>query len=116
MYSDGWVEQGGMHETDTSSGNIHLFLSIKMNDTNYMKFKQLYGGVGTGQGFSWQIVSDMTSGQSDSKNFVTLYIPNNTVSLGVFWKVSGYADPTEYTKDKWDYQNIQVIRHMIQLK
>lgn len=116
VYSDGWVEQGGMHETDTSSRNIHLSLSIKMNDTNYMKFKQLYGGVGSGNAFSWQIVSDMTSGQSDSKNYVTLYIPNNTVSLGVFWKVSGYADPTEYTKDKWDYQNIQVIRHMIQLK
>ena len=116
VYADGWVEQGGRVAASGSATNIAITLPIEMDDRNYHKTKTLYGGVGTGQGFSWEKVADMTSGQVDTTTIAHFYIPTNAVALGSFWQVVGYADPSEYTKDKWNYQNVNYERHMIQLK
>ena len=54
----------------------------------------------------WQSTTKMTVG----------FVSTGGVNGQVSWEVKGYADSTEYTKDKWNYQNVNYERHMIQLK
>ena len=101
VYSDGWVEQGG--QTVNSST---VTLPITMADTNYFTFIA-YNQTTNGQGINIKFVS------ANTQNTTNFTIANSSI-LRV-WQVSGYAAPAEYTPDKWDYQNVQVERPMVQL-
>lgn len=99
LYADGWVEQGG--EVSIGSGVKTITFPIKMANSIYLSI------VST--------VSEQEAGiKVQQKNTTGFQInkPNSRCE----WKVEGYADPTEYTKDKWNYQNVNYERHMIQLK
>ena len=106
LYADGWVEQGGWLPSINNT-DIGIGLVIIMANTDYY-------GLATGN----------TTGIVQNYNAVTLVrrstqqisiATNGAQSNGVSWRVYGYADATEYTKDKWDYQNVQVERPMVQL-
>lgn len=106
LYADGWVEQGGWLPSINNT-DIGIGLVITMANTDYY-------GLATGN----------TKGIAQNYNAVTLkrnstqqisIATTGAQSNGVSWRVYGYADATEYTKDKWDYQNVQVERPMVQL-
>lgn len=106
VYADGWVEQGGWLPSINNTG-IDIDLLITMATTDYY-------GLATGN----------TKGSVQNYNAVTLtrnstqqisVVTTGAQSNGVSWRVYGYADASEYTKDKWDYQNVQVERPMVQL-
>ena len=115
VYADGWVEQGGT--VVVVNGNVapnayntkSITFPIAMQTTKCWNCQAKHdrfnvgftntGGVTTGANVYQVNDSSMTSF-------------NNPF---VIWEVKGYATPSEYTKDKWDYQNVQVERPMIQL-
>ena len=115
LYADGWVEQGGtvvvVNGTVAASAynTKSITFPIAMQTTKCWNCQAKHdrfnagftntGGVTTGANV-YQV--------NDSP--VTSF--NNPF---VIWEVKGYATPSEYTKDKWDYQNVQVERPMIQL-
>ena len=107
VYADGWVEQGGRGAAINNRA-VTITLPVKMADTNYFPMMSnivpASAVAGNYNGNGIVIVST-----SQVKFATTATIP------GFIWRVSGYADPTEYTKDKWDYQNVQVERPMVQL-
>ncbi len=99
LYADGWVEQGG--EDSTGSGVKTITLPIEMTTDRYVLIsstvsEQPADGIGVFQKSTTQIQINK---------------PNSRCE----WKVEGYASSSEYTKDKWNYQNIQVERCMVQL-
>ena len=99
VYADGWVEQGG--EDSTGKGVKTIALPIEMTTDRYLLISSTVSeaettGIGVFQ---------------KSTTEIQINKPNSRCE----WKVEGYADPTEYTKDKWNYQNIQVERCMVQL-
>ena len=106
VYADGWVEQGGV--VGNPNGQcILVTLPIGMMNTSFTA-----------------IVSGNTSGVATNYNGITCERRSATqIAIcttgqqgnGCSWRVEGYADASEYTKDKWDYQNVQVERPMVQL-
>ena len=104
VYSDGFVEQGGKFATmNTTSLTISLPIEMSSN---------VYSIIGTGNEYS------NTSGHFTPKSATTTSFTagvGTNGGNGGWWEVSGYANSAEYTKDKWDYQNVQVERPMIQL-
>lgn len=106
VYADGWVEQGGWLPS-INNAQIDIDLLITMATTDYY-------GLATGN----------TKGIVQNYNALTL-TRNSTQQIsvattgaqsnGVSWRVYGYSDASEYTKDKWDYQNVHVERPMVQL-
>ena len=106
VYADGWVEQGGRYKDKPAAISINL--PITMNDGYY--FISVTSGTVVGN------LGAYASGfySASTTTIGIAGITNNNKNSGK-WKVEGYADPTEYTKDKWNYQNVQVERPMIQL-
>ena len=104
VYSDGFVEQGGKFATmNTTSLTISLPIEMSSN---------VYSIIGTGNEYS------NTSGHFTPKSATTTSFTagvGTNGGNGGWWEVSGYANSAEYTKDKWDYQNVQVERCMVQL-
>lgn len=99
LYSDGWVEQGGLLNITTSTSGT-VTLPITMNTAYYNVIIQAYSN-----GTNSVLYSNRTS---------TSFNYSGNVGKDS-WQVVGYADSAEYTPDKWDYQNIQVLRPMVQL-
>ena len=106
VYADGWVEQGGYLSPITTGSNQSISLLVEMLHAKYTANITLIGTGTNDTGFKTVHANTKTLG----------YIVNaGDGNTGINWQVSGYAAPAEYTKDKWDYQNVQVERPMVQL-
>ena len=99
VYADGWVEQGGVRE-----GQSQFTFPVVMMDTNYVALATMNQGTNDAQ-------------KVDFKKTTGMGVSGTQLGTGgkVAWEVNGYADASEYTPDKWDYQNVQVERPMVQL-
>lgn len=115
VYSDGWVEQGGKKTTVTNNADYVVTFPVEMAELNYTYT--------LGQSLTTADIWNERHAMADfsSKTTTGISIKNarfsggTAASMEICWQVSGYADPAEYTKDKWDYQNVQVERPMVQL-
>ena len=105
LYSDGWVEQGGT-ATAVNAGS-RFTLPIEMSDANYTIVGGKQGADTDGVGLN---IEPATTTQ-----FMAGVAYRTALTRQFSWQVSGYAASSEYTKDKWNYQNVQVERPMIQL-
>ena len=101
VYSDGWCEQGGTVNGGTSQTAT---FPVEMADT---KYTIAYGN----RSGTYEQVRTATRETTS----ITIKNANNAGTVSTDWQVSGYANSSEYTPDKWDYQNIQVLRPMVQL-
>ena len=108
LYSDGWVEQGGGFPIASSANYQSITFPIEFSNTKY--FIQKNPATDSSDGTSGRVVSvyDLTTTSAKTYN------PTSSQGLAT-WQASGYAASSEYTKDKWDYQNVQVERPMVQL-
>ena len=105
LYSDGWCEQGGIIGTSTTPINVKL--PITMKDVNYTTNSNTYNDSSYTGVYYVSI---------DTQETTTIRVrPSTTNGISMCWQVSGYANSSEYTKDKWNYQNVQVERPMVQL-
>ena len=113
LYSDGWVEQGGILQEQSIPPNDYrnqtLTLPIEMADTNYTV---TFGAVDGNRAYQSATISRTTTG---GKVIQMNRTANVTTAIQFSYIASGYAAASEYTPDKWDYQNIQVLRPMVQL-
>ena len=105
VYSDGWVEQGG--NATVANAGTGFTLPIEMSDANYTIVGGKHGDDTDGIGFN---ITPSTTTQ-----FVAGVAYPKPLTRQFSWQVSGYANSAEYTPDKWDYQNVQVERPMVQL-
>ncbi len=105
LYSDGWCEQGGRVNATNGRSGYTVTLLIEMNNLNYNAITSLANS------------SYSTTGMAAVPKTSTTINLYNDQSGGrlMTWQVIGYANSVEYTKDKWNYQNVQVERPMIQL-
>ena len=106
VYADGWVEQGGRYRDKPAT--VPITLPIAMNDAYY--FISVTPGTNVENSGSYE--SGFYSATTTTIGIAGIANVNNNNGK---WEVKGYADSTEYTKDKWNYQNIQVERCMVQL-
>lgn len=119
IYSDGWCEQWGINAGTVSSGVSTNDLLIQMRDTAYEVYMSRIV-VGT--------ADDAASISLQARNLTTTsfqgrqtYATSNGGGVGsgasyrYNWTVKGYADPSEYTQDKWNVADIQANRAMVQL-
>ena len=110
VYADGWVEQGGKITLNgvISDNNKNISLPVEMASSKYYNIVSQDANAGGTPRVTvgWQSTTKMTVG----------FVSTGGVNGQVSWEVKGYADSTEYTKDKWNYQNVNYERHMIQLK
>ena len=103
VYADGWCEQGGIKNVN-SSGGTTVTLLVTMNNTNYIV----------------TATANETTDLSSAKITVALkttttFKLNIDITRNVGWQVSGYAASSEYAQSTWEYQNVQVERPMVQL-
>ena len=117
VYADGWVEQGGVSTVLSGTGQIIFRDTLQVQLQNNIEYF-ISSSFNWGNGASRAIVNSyLTSNNGKTINIVAETL-NQSITTGTgkfIWEVKGYADPTEYTKDKWNYQNIQVERCMVQL-
>ena len=110
LYSDGWVEQGGLKLNQGQDTGV-VALPIVMSDINYtITLGAFYNNSSAGIAYIRE--------SPTVNSFLIKVAPVDGVVLTAnkfYWQVSGYAIESEYTKDKWDYQNVQVERPMVQL-
>ena len=113
LYADGWVEQGGYVDTSGSSA-VSTTYPIELKDAVCPDINFVYGFQTDIFVKIQQVVSMTTTGFTTRGKAVN---DTNKVweNANFYWQVSGYANSAEYTKDKWNYQNIQVERCMVQL-
>ena len=100
LYADGWCEQGGI----CPSLGYTVIFPVVMSDVNYTA---LGTARDTSGNYAIRIENMTTTGMKLNSSA--------TNNHKIWWQVSGYANSAEYTKDKWNYQNIQVERCMVQL-
>ena len=113
VYADGWVEQGGYVDVSDSSA-VSTTYPIELKDAVCPDVNFVYGFQSELFVEVQQVVSMSTTGfttRGRAVNDLTKVWENSDF----YWRVVGYAASTEYSKDKWNYQNIQVERCMIQL-
>lgn len=104
IYSDGKVAQGGrFQQTGEASNNavsMQVDLSIPMADTTYSAL--LSGGIvvenTTGGGYAGIYAYTKTKTRLTVSGWRTAPMTRENVE----WRVDGYADPSEYTRDKWN--------------
>ena len=116
VYADGWVEQGGNKAGIASSEGVTVDLPISMSDNHYSNQTSISYSEDSTSVLTCRINSTKTT--STSFNVITTYASANSTGYGIYsfkWRLAGYAAPSEYTKDKWNYQNVQVERCMVQL-
>ena len=114
VYADGWVEQGGFVDTSGSSA-VSTTYPIELKDAVCPDVNFVYGFQSELFVKVQQVVSMSTTGfttRGKAVNDLTKVWENSDF----YWRVVGYAASTEYSKDKWNYQNVNYERHMIQLK
>ena len=105
LYADGWCEQGG--NATVANADTDFTLPIEMSDANYTI-------VGGKQGVDTDSVG-LNIEPSTTTQFKAGVAYRSALTRDFSWQVSGYANSAEYTPDKWDYQNVQVERPMVQL-
>ena len=109
IYADGWCEQGGKITLNgiISDNNKIISLPVRMESTKYYSIVSQDANAGGTPRVTvgWQSTTKMTVG----------FVSTGGVNGQVSWEVKGYADLSEYLKNKWNYQNIQVERCMVQL-
>ena len=106
LYSDGWVEQGGI--ITNTKNLVTITFPIEFADTNYLAIKN--AATNDTATISWRVISFYNQTTTQATTF------NSLSASGIAtWYASGYAAASEYTPDKWDYQNVQVERPMVQL-
>lgn len=106
IYSDGWCEQGGVLPEIATATNITISFPIEMSNNNYVALS------GLAIGSELQIVATNISIWDRTTTTASIRQQGNGVKS---WQISGYANSAEYTPDKWDYQNVKVLRPMVQL-
>lgn len=90
VFSDGKCRQGG---SGSGSGNKGYPLEIKMRDTQYTKsISRLSGASTTSSTGVW-------FRNTSTEDSVVIYATSDT---GYEYIIEGYADPSEYTPDKWN--------------
>ena len=115
VYADGWVEQGGT--VVVVNGNVapnayntkSITFPIAMQTTKCWNCQAKHDRFNAGFTSTDGVTTGANVYQVNDSSVTSF---NNPF---VIWEIKGYADPTEYTKDKWNYQNVQVERPMIQL-
>ena len=116
VYADGWVEQGGNKVGIASSGGVTIELPISMSDNHYSNQTSISYSEDSPSVLASRINSTKTT--ATTFNVITTFANSTDADYGIYsfkWRLAGYAAPSEYTKDKWNYQNIQVERCMVQL-
>ena len=116
VYADGWVEQGGNKVGIASSGGVTIELPISMSDNHYSNQTSISYSEDSPSVLASRINSTKTT--ATTFNVITTFANSTAADYGIYsfkWRLAGYAAPSEYTKDKWNYQNVQVERPMIQL-
>lgn len=113
VYSDGWCEQGGK---GISSTRGTITFPIEMYDGNYCL---TFGGAGGTSTYNTYLIGGFDR-ETTGFTIQSLVVNNNSQTSGTksstsTWQVSGYAAASEYAPSTWDYQNIQVLRPMVQL-
>ena len=115
VYADGWVEQGGtvVIVIGTVAANTYntksITFPIAMQTTKCWNCQAKHDRFNAGFTNTDGVTTGANVYQVNDSSVNSFYNPF------VIWEVKGYATPSEYTKDKWDYQNVQVERPMIQL-
>ena len=113
IYSDGWCEQGGYWQITgsfepTNAPAKTINLAVQMFDTHY--------SVGSARGATNGLFQETIFTNKTTSSFAAIsYCTGNSTAVSGYWQVVGYANSAEYTPDKWDYQNVQVERPMVQL-
>ena len=109
LYSDGWVEQGGPEVGAGYSSGTLVILPIKMQDINYNVQVSPVSAVHYVDASMYKIINEY------SIRIYTGFNGTNTSANNVSWCVKGYANSFEYTYDKWNVENVEVERPMVQL-
>lgn len=109
LYSDGWVEQGGPEVGAGYSSGTLVILPIKMQDINYNVQVSPVSAQHYIDASMYKIINEY------SIRIYTGFNGTNTSSNNVSWCVKGYANSFEYTYDKWNVENVEVKRPMVQL-
>ena len=116
LYADGWVEQGGTFNIDSLSltpGTTKVYTGI--NFPIELKESPKIINIENNMSFFNNHFLDETTTSMSIKVSSQLAVDWTEENKIILWKVSGYAIESEYTKDKWNYQNVQVERPMVQL-
>ena len=113
VYADGWVEQGGR---GSSAASTAITFAIPMA-TSYYALS--FGGNGESSNRNCFLLAGYNR-TSTGFTLQAVVVNANSQTLGTgtdssTWICTGYANASEYTKDKWDYQNVHVERPMVQL-
>ena len=109
LYSDGWVEQGGPEVGAGYSSGTLVILPIKMQDINYNVQVSPVSAAHYIDASMYKIINEY------SIRIYTGFNGTNTSANNVSWCVKGYANSFEYTYDKWNVENVEVERPMVQL-
>ena len=116
VYADGWVEQGGT--VVVVNGNVatnayntkSITFPIAMQTTKCWNCQAKHDRFNVGFTNTNGVTTGANVYQVNDSSMTSF---NNPF---VIWEVKGYAHSTEYSKDKWNYQNVNYERHMIQIK
>ena len=117
VYADGWVEQGGVSTVSSGTGQIIFRDTLQVQLQNNIEYF-ISSSFNWDSGPSRAIVNSYLTSNNDKTINIVAETLDQSIRTGTgkfIWEVKGYAAPSEYTKDKWDYQNVQVERPMIQL-
>lgn len=115
VYADGWVEQGGTvvvvigNVAPNTYNTKSITFPIAMQATKCWNCQAKHDRFNVGFTNTDGVTTGANVYQVNDSSMTSF---NNPF---VIWEVKGYATPSEYTKDKWNYQNVQVERPMIQL-
>ena len=115
VYSDGWCEQGGYINTIDNNSNATISFSIEMANTGFT--------LSLGQAFNLSYIYEQRHAVESITNRRTTGVSiknarfggSTSAGISLSWQVVGYANSAEYAPSTWDYQNIQVLRPMVQL-
>ena len=115
LYADGWVEQGGNWSITASTSwdpsnnpvkTITFPITMATNKYAISQARTPSNGLLQENLYDSFTTTSMRAGA---------YCTGSGTAVSGSWQIAGYADPAEYTKDKWDYQNVHVERPMVQL-
>lgn len=105
IYADGWCEQGGRV---TANGN-YITVSLPITMLNDTYWGQSQCSVSSGN------TANLANFSLTNRTTTSCRVYGQVAENSIDWQIKGYAAASEYTKDKWDYQNVQVERPMVQL-
>ena len=88
-YSDGWVEQGGFLENDSTDGVISFNLPIAMANTLY--YRNFCPNMATNTGVASNMGAARAAGCYDHDTTTTIYFQKQDTQKYGFWEVKGMA-------------------------